>query len=189
MKLSSIPNRKVRARVRKRLVKETAICVGIDAVLIAVTVATESYTPGYLTLVVILCILPYLCCHYTKWFRDNTYEGVIIEAKHREYMTLRSAGGGPGTGAVDIFEQVLKIRAPNGDIIVVKVDTKDYDKSGKYFVPVYAEGDYVRHYYGTKYLQRIGEDKSPVCVFCGAQNTRRDMICGACGLELIDNTK
>ena len=188
-KFSSIPNAYVRSRVRRRFIKDTVICVGFDAVLIALTILTRSYSPGYLTLIAILCIAPFLCCHYIKWFRDGTFEGEIIEAKYREYMTLRSAGGGPGSGSVSIFEQDLKIRSPDGKIRLVKLDIRDYDKSGKYFAPIYAESDRVRHYYGTKFLQKLGEDKAPVCVFCGAQNLCGDTVCGACGAGLIDNTK
>ena len=186
MKLSSIPNRDVRARVRNRLVKETAISVGIDVVLIAVLVATRSFSPAYITLVAILCIAPYVKFKYWNWFTDRTYEGEVTEVHHKEFAT--TAHSGRGTGSKNdmkyVFEQNVTLRESNG-----KIRRVTYQRWQDETAPIYAAGDHVRHYYGTKYMQKIGDDKAPICVFCGTQNLKGESKCGVCGVGLIDNAK
>ena len=185
MKLSSIPNRDVRARVRKRLVKETLICVGIDAVLIAVLVATRSFSPAYITLVAILCIAPYVKFKYWNWFTDRTYEGEVTDVKQTEHVERTTlANVAPGNKLIYVFAQDIKIVESNGNIIRVRLQRRQ-DESA----PIYAAGDHVRHYYGTKYMQKIGDDKAPICVFCGTQNLKGESKCGVCGVGLIDNAK
>lgn len=185
MKLSSIPNRSVRARVRKRLIKETAICAGIDAVLIAVLVATRSFSPAYITLVVLLCVAPYVKFKYWNWFTDRTYDGKVIEVKQSEHVERETTATiAPGNTYLYVFVQEIKISESNGNIIWVKYHWRQDENA-----PIYAVGDHVRHYYGTKYMQKIGDDEAPICVFCGTQNLKGDEKCGVCGTELIDNMK
>ena len=169
MKLKSIPNSDVRARVRRRLIKETAICVGIAAILVALLVATKSFTPIYIIFITILCVFPIIVLKYWNWFTDRTFEGEVVEVKHKQF--------------VDDLYQHISLRTPNGKIKKATVK-RTFDD----LTPIYAVGDYVRHYYGTKYMQKVGAPTN-ICVFCGTRSRHEAERCSVCGAGLIDCTK
>lgn len=189
----SIPkeNNDIRITVTLRLVMQIVFCAAWTAIISTLMlISVYDYfcnALGILNAVliwVILCLIPFWMCKFWRWFTDRPYEGQVISCKQTSSVAAR--GIAKKEYLMRTYTQNINIKLPNGKKKTVKV-TWFSDKE----VPFYYEGNYVRHYRGTKYMQVISDDPGAprICVMCGTQNRSEETVCMICGKTLIDNSK
>ena len=132
---------------------------------------------------VFICIAPFVFFKSWRWFTDRSFEGRVIGCRQTRSATM---DGFYKKSYKLLYIQHVDVLKENGRIKRVNI-TCDYDKQ----VPLYQEGDHVRYYRGTKFLQIISDKPNAprICVMCGTQNLPNDMVCSICASSLIDHRK
>ena len=173
-------NKDVKGAIAKRLLGQIAFIIIWCAV-----VTGAAYIVGYLgdpigmAFVEALWIFPFWYTKIWRWFTtERPYEGVVSEVKLNN--TIDSKGLGlPVMGHVR--HQTVVIKEDDG-----KEHTVNYVDRGDGQRVEYAVGDRVRHYWGAKYLQKLGTSEN-ICVLCGTMCGADEHVCGVCGKSIIDN--
>ncbi len=173
-------NRDVKSAVLMRIFGKILFIVGWCAV-----VTTAAYLTGYLgdpigmAFVELLWVFPIWKTKIWRLFTtERAYEGVVTEVIHDNNVESKGLGL-PVMG--NIRRQTITVKKDGGGEIVVKyVDSEDGDRIE------YEVGDRVRHYYGTKYLQKVGTEEN-ICVLCGTMCGEGEHVCGVCGKSIIEN--
>lgn len=185
-------NQDICKAVIEKMIRQLVLCV-LWCAIVSVWMIVFGYdyftnaldTGTTIAIWVILCLLPFLKCKCWRWF-DTDYEGRVISCKQTGFHKTKSWWRGKQEDIVQMYAQNIQILLPNGKEKTVKVIW-----SADEAVPYYCEGDYVRHYRGTKFMQVISDkpDVPRICVMCGTSNCPDDTVCGICGKSLIDHRK
>lgn len=185
-------NDDIRKAVIRRIIRQLVLCV-LCCAIVSVWMIVWGY--DYFTnaldantaiaIWVFLCLLPFLKCKCWRWF-DTAYEGQVISCKHTSFHKTKSWWRGKQEDIVQMYAQNIRLRLPNGKEKTVKVIWSADEET-----PYYYEGDYVRHYRGTKFMQVISDkpEVPRICVMCGTSNRPEDTVCGICRKSLIDHRK
>lgn len=196
MKLS-IPkeNRDIQKAVNRRMLRQLIVCILWSAAVSAVMIAyaydyfVKSLSVGNtIAIWVILCMIPFVKCKCWQWF-DRAYEGEVISCRQTGSVKKKNMDNSfspSGAGLIQIYTQNIRLRLTNNREKTVKLTWLSDDD-----VPFYYEGDYVRHYRGTKFMQVISDkpEVPRICVMCGTQHLPDETYCDLCKLSLIDHRK
>ncbi len=173
-------NKDVKRAIIARLAGQIAFILAWCAV-----VTAAAYFMGYLgdpigmAFVELLWIFPFWYTKIWRWFTtERAYCGVVTEVKLNN--TVDSKGVGlPVMGHVR--HQTVEIKGDDG-----KTHTVNYVDRGDGKRVEYAVGDRVCHYWGAKYLQKLGTEEN-ICVLCGTMCGSGEDVCGVCGKSIINN--
>ena len=199
----------IRAAVKNRFIKDILLIVAVRVILFL-----PAYFYGYYSrpvnifgviLVEVICLFPFIKTRFWKWFTSaRAFEGEVIAVKHRrgnkvtktplivsKQTPTKAMKKTPVAGrfrqVIKVNIQKIRVRLPNGKIRRVRYVCDEGLRQ-----PEYEVGDHVRHYYGTKYMQKIpnhekkADQSSVMCVMCGTSNPYGADRCAYCEVSLID---
>ncbi len=173
-------NRDVKSAVLMRIFGKMLFIFGWCAVVTMAAYITDYIgDPIGMAFVELLWVFPIWKTKIWRLFTtERAYEGVVTGVVHDNNVESKRLGL---PVMANIRRQTVTVKKDGGGVTVVKyVDSEDGDRIE------YEVGDRVRHYFGTKYLQKVGTEDN-ICVLCGTMCREDEHVCGVCGKSIIEN--